>query len=337
MEPLPSLENILSIELEVPEFSNLQTANIYALGRGPVTLIDTGPKFDRSLGFLTHRLKTAGLSLKDVNRIILTHAHIDHAGLVTKIREAAGREIECYIHKNEKWSLLESQNRKQAWNSQTDLFCRNMAMPREQIDKSRERFRVMRLMADPVREVTTIEDGHRFEGDGYRLITVHTPGHTIGGCCFYEPDQKILFSGDTLIKHITPIPLPDLRPEGIRDPDYTSLPAFRETLNRLSKLEVDLVLTGHGKPIKDLPGLISSYLSHHQKRRDEIQEVFAHGPLTAFQAVKHIFPRLAKEEIFLSLVEINSHLEVLILEGKARIAEPGPPALFIAVSPAQVA
>ena len=34
----------------------------------------------------------------------------------------------------------------------------------------------------------------------YTLEVIYTPGHTKGGCCFYEPEEKVCFSGDTLFK-----------------------------------------------------------------------------------------------------------------------------------------
>lgn len=50
----------------------------------------------------------------------------------------------------------------------------------------------------PVKEYLT--DGQELTFGHLRLRVLHTPGHTPGGLCFYFPDQKALFSGDTLFQ-----------------------------------------------------------------------------------------------------------------------------------------
>ena len=50
----------------------------------------------------------------------------------------------------------------------------------------------------PVKEYLT--DGQELTFGHLRLRVLHTPGHTPGGLCFYFPDQKVLFSGDTLFQ-----------------------------------------------------------------------------------------------------------------------------------------
>ena len=43
-----------------------------------------------------------------------------------------------------------------------------------------------------------VEDGQVIECAGAKIQVIHTPGHTIGGCCYYLPEENALFSGDTL-------------------------------------------------------------------------------------------------------------------------------------------
>ncbi len=45
-----------------------------------------------------------------------------------------------------------------------------------------------------------LSDGHRFEVGGTVLSTIHTPGHTPGGCCLHAAAGGVVFSGDTLFR-----------------------------------------------------------------------------------------------------------------------------------------
>ncbi|KPU62592.1 hydrolase [Thermococcus sp. EP1] len=73
------------------------------------------------------------------------------------------------------------------------------------------------------------------------LIVLHTPGHTAGSVCIYEPKEKLLFTGDTLFKGS--VGRTDL-PTG----DFKDLVT---SLEKLEGIEVDIALPGHGRPILD--------------------------------------------------------------------------------------
>ena len=90
-----------------------------------------------------------------------------------------------------------------------------------------------------------VEDGDVVETELWPLEVVWTPGHTEGGMCLYAREERILFSGDTVF------------PDGNYGSYYGesgSLHAIIDSLKKLSELEVDIMLPGHGRPLLDGAG-----------------------------------------------------------------------------------
>lgn len=70
---------------------------------------------------------------------------------------------------------------------------------------------------------------------GNRSITViHTPGHSPGHCCFYEPQRKYLYSGDLIYS-------------GYLDAFYptTDPGLFYQSVRKIRALEIERVLPAH--------------------------------------------------------------------------------------------
>ena len=87
----------------------------------------------------------------------------------------------------------------------------------------------------------------------------------------------------------------------------------------------------YGEFIEDLPGIISSYRSHHHQRMDLVWNVIKQKPGPVLKLIDDIFPYVLDEEMFLAVPEIIAHLEILINEGRAELSDPGPPALYRAL------
>ena len=100
--------------------------------------------------------------------ILLTHGHFDHIMAVEEIRQKY--QIPLYAEEHEE-EVLENpgKNLSAGWGQ------------------------AVSLQADRL-----LKDGQEIELAGLRFRVLHTPGHTQGSCCFYLPDEKVLFSGDTL-------------------------------------------------------------------------------------------------------------------------------------------
>jgi len=71
-----------------------------------------------------------------------------------------------------------------------------------------------------------------------KLKVIHTPGHTPGGICLYEPKSKSLFSGDTVFPHGS-IGRTDLHGGNLKD--------MLNSLKRLSELDIKTLYPGHGE------------------------------------------------------------------------------------------
>jgi glyoxylase-like metal-dependent hydrolase (beta-lactamase superfamily II) len=174
-------------------------------------------------------------------------------------------------------------------------------------------------------------DGDVFTGEGFTLEVFHTPGHSPGSCCLFERSKGVLFTGDHIIRHITPNPIIELRRSLLSDPDYQSLRAYEKSLARVSGLGAAYGFSGHGQFIDDLPILIASYRLHHEKRKKQIGRALSKGSRNVYGLTLELFPDIPEHDIFLAISETFSHLEVLVNEGRAELAESGPPALYRAV------
>jgi glyoxylase-like metal-dependent hydrolase (beta-lactamase superfamily II) len=331
LKSFPEFESIHAIAIPLPDVSDLITANLYALGKGPVTLIDTGLKSPGTVEYIQAELEKAGLRIEQVERILITHGHMDHFGLAAGIREAVGHPVECLIHAEDKWQVSRENFLKEMWSEEAERLMAMAGMPREEMDKVRKRFSTFKQLGDPLDRASLLREGDQFGGDGYSLEVIHTPGHTPGSCCVYEARNKVLFSGDTIIKHITPNPLVVIKRGYLRNPHYQSLKAYRASLDKLSELDVRYVFPGHGEYIEDLQGIIATYKAHHDDRKELVWKALKKKTRPLYQMMDDVFPFVPEGDVFLAISEMIVHLEILIEEGRAELLDPGPPAFYRAL------
>jgi len=328
MSQSTQVADLLPISLPLPGYPDLQTANVYLLGPRPLTLIDAAPKFPGAFEFIQEEARRGGYDLSRVERILLTHGHVDHFGLVERIRQEADRPIPCYLHTEELHRVTSTKHYREILSSEGDAIMAMVDMPQREAEKIRDRFSLFDLLCDPIPDALGFEDGEVFRGEGYELNVVHCPGHTPGSCCFHEPRQRILFSGDHLLKHVTPNPLFEFRKDLLRFPGYQSLKAYLASLDRVAKLEVLRVLPGHGEEFSGLTELVAGYRRHHRERADRLWGALKKGNRPIYHLIGEVFDFVPENDVFLAISEILVHLELLIDQGRAELVDSGPPALY---------
>src|SRR3712207_5959122 len=79
--------------LAIPTPFAVGRVNLYLIEDDPLTLVDAGPNSGTSLDELETQLRGLGRSIEDIERVVITHQHIDHIGLVRIVAARSGAEV----------------------------------------------------------------------------------------------------------------------------------------------------------------------------------------------------------------------------------------------------
>lgn len=331
IKPFPKLKNITPIPIPFNEVPYLLTANIYALGRDEITLIDAGPRIPGVMEFIKESFIKEGLKFSNINRIILTHGHMDHFGLAAEIRDELDHPLDVFLHPEDHWKISSDFINNEVWLKELHILKKLAGIPDDNFIIMVKNVRRYYGIAEPFDGLKPMEDNDIFYGEGYSLRVVFSPGHDQGLCCLYEPEQKVLFSSDHIIKNLTPKPILALSRDKLIDKAYKGLIAFEKSLQRVSKLDVRYLFPGHGEWIEDMHPVIKQYRQHHSERMEQVWNAVKQKEGPVFYLVKEVFPNAEAGDLFIALSEIMSHLEVLEYFGRVEIIEEGPPIIYRAL------
>jgi glyoxylase-like metal-dependent hydrolase (beta-lactamase superfamily II) len=271
---LPPVEEVrpdlFSIPVPIPH-SPLRYVSVYALtNEAGVTIVDAGWDNDDSWLALLDGLSTIGVSITDVRGVLVTHKHFDHIGLAGRVREESGAWVG--LHPADQ-SPKDLDSRDPAtWRKATlDWFVSLGASAEEAATMIEEAVGDGPLRASPLPD-RLIEDDEIIHVPGWDLRAVHTPGHTPGHLCFLDEDGRTLFAGDHLLPRITP----NISAE--RGTEMDPLGDFLESLDKVSKFDVDEVLPAHEWRYRGLEDRIAQLKLHHEHRLAELLSVIRRQP-----------------------------------------------------------
>lgn len=283
-----------------------------------MTLVDCGPRYEPARQVLTEALSDLGFGADDVRRVLLTHAHADHCGLAAELARISGAEV--WTHAANLSSLAEQGSVVRAWFRDVRRalsYARLMrwsGVPLSLMMKlARMRHGIGRY-SEPLTADHTLDDGDvvRLGCENWQVL--HTPGHTGGLICLYQPERRLLISSDHLLRDISSNPIVD-PPTSRRSERPRRLVQYLEQLRRVAELDVALALPGHGPPITDHRKLIQQRLAFHEERADRILETLDEGGFTAYQIANRLFFDLDAVDAFLAISEVIGHLQWLQLRG----------------------
>jgi glyoxylase-like metal-dependent hydrolase (beta-lactamase superfamily II) len=213
------------------------------------------------------------MELTDIKRIIPTHLHGDHIGLVDTIRRLSGAKV--YAHR----TAIERQKSQVGdvdmyadTRNETKLLGGSKYLGFLKRFENSFRGRMSSLDIDE-----PLEDGQILELEGSTLKVYWTPGHAREHICLHDEEKRILYAGDHVLPKITPHV--SLRSHLEGDP----LGDYIESLEKLRGLNVETVLPAHQYVFSDLEGRISEMHLHHRSRCEEMKKAIGDGRSTVFE------------------------------------------------------
>lgn len=187
----------------------LPDSNIYLVKAGErFVMFDAGiPTF---FSHTCAAIEELGFKVSQLDRIILTHSHLDHSGSAPNfLREAKDAEL---------------------WVSQQEG---------DYLEKGDDTVVYGRLLGqrlEPVPVGRKLQEGDIINAGGFTFQVLHTPGHSIGSLCFFEPRHNILITGDVVFRQgsFGRVDLPTGNPKQLI-----------ASITRLAQLPVEILLPGH--------------------------------------------------------------------------------------------
>lgn len=255
----------------------VESVNMHVLADGDrVTVVDCGvwrPDLpDLGLAALEAGLEGAGYALRDVSRIVVTHAHIDHYGLAGRLTELTGAELS--MHAMTDLDCEKYRHPDTARARRRDTYADHGVSEAERTDLADHLTRWLPYLHSVVAASRRLRGGEQLDIGGDRWEVVHTPGHSLGHVCLWSPAPGVLLSGDHLLPAITP---PVTFERGF---DADPLRSYLDSLRRVAELRPRLVYPGHGRPFGDAVGRIEAILRNKVRRLHKIRGAIQERPCT---------------------------------------------------------
>jgi glyoxylase-like metal-dependent hydrolase (beta-lactamase superfamily II) len=273
------LPGVWRLRLPLP-WPGVPHCNAWALAAGDgVVLVDTGMHEPGSEMHLHRALDQARLRIEHVRLIVCTHAHVDHCGQAPPIAERAGCEV--WMHPNHAHHTASTEDPERALARRVEI-ARQSGVPEEPLRRWAEQRRghgtgqAGTLTVD--RELT---EGHTVGTDLGEWHVLETPGHAPSHICLYQPERRLLISGDHLLGRVSLYFDAGFTPDPVGE--------FLSSLDKVERLDARLALSGHGRPFTDVPGHIAANRALVTARLDAVRRVLADGPATAYEIAQAVY------------------------------------------------
>lgn len=269
-------EGIYQIQIPLPNTPLKATNDYFIRGTGRNMWIDTAFDYPSCRQAMAEAMEKLGVNMAETD-IFLTHHHHDHTGLLAFIAKPDSH-IYCshadgMMIKNSNGKLMIERFTNFLRQNAQELLKDNIAPPHDEI--------LGESLKDKKSQFIFVEDGDVISVGRYNLRCILTPGHTDGHVCLFDEGNKLLFSGDHVLDHITPNIT-------LWEPMKDTLDEYLNSLDRVADLDVNLVLPGHRTVFTNLKERVIEIKAHHETRLEEILKIVDKKQMDAYEVAAHM-------------------------------------------------
>jgi glyoxylase-like metal-dependent hydrolase (beta-lactamase superfamily II) len=309
--------------LELPTPFQIGPVSCYLLRGEPMTLVDPGPLRDKTCAALDEDLRALGLRVEDVELVVVTHQHHDHAGLAAEVVRRSGARLATSPRLAAYLADYEGAM------DRDDAYAVAM-MRRHGIDDDvrgtlDDISRSFRRYSEGAAVDVVVGDGERLVAGGRTFTAYERPGHSPTDTIFADGDG-LLVGGDHLLAKVSSnpiahVPIDDRDPVEVatREP-RAALVEYLDSMRATAAMDVSVVLPGHGEPFADHRVLVATREDMHARRARRILRA-VDGTRTAADMIGVLWRALPVTQHYLALSEVLGHVDLLAADGLVRAVE----------------
>jgi glyoxylase-like metal-dependent hydrolase (beta-lactamase superfamily II) len=301
------LPGLFRLRLPLP-WPGVPHCNAWAVASGDgFVLFDTGMHEPESLFHLERALAMCNLRIEQARLVVCTHAHTDHCGQAPTILERAGCEL--WMHPNHE-HLNRMIEDPEAVSARRLEIARQSGVPEEPLRRyAAERSGRGSGIAGPIEPDRDLITGMGVVTDLGEWIVYETPGHSPSHVCFFQPERRLLVSGDHLLGRISLYFDYGYSPDPVGE--------FLSSLDVAERLGARLCLAGHGRTFTDVHAHIQGNRALVRERLQAVHQALAGKSLTVFEIVPHVYgDSLSQQNAHWLLSKILCYLTHLQALGK---------------------
>lgn len=259
--------------LSIPYIFGMEQVNSFLFrGEKGFTVVDTG-SYSEEGKQTWEDLMATGITIE---KVILTHFHIDHLGLARWFQEE--HHIPIYVS-NLGYREIQRRRDKEYTQFVVNMFKRHGC---DEVSKmaNTDYSQLYQFEPDGV-----FEENQQIQLGNQYYQTIWTPGHSADHFCFYQPDQQIMVIGDHVLEKISPVVL-------LESPmDNNPLQDYLNSLEKIKDYPIKLTLPGHGNLMEGLGNRLEEIQSGHTYRMNQVLESLQDEQKTAWQLCQDIYRR----------------------------------------------